>query len=602
MFRLYKYLSKKHRWISAGSFLLTCIQVVSFLLISLFVGQIVGLISQSAFPDDKNVSIDILRITFTYASRKEAIKYLSIFFTIFLIIGTIGSLLAAILASYVSIAGAREIRNYLWNHLSKLSQKDLEVFTHAKIITRFTIDITRIQNGLISFLRSMVIGPFYLIFGLVFALLTNLNLSIIFAVLIPLLSITMIIAGAIIGPLFKKEQKMYDKINTESQENILGAKVIKSYNLEKIQLEKFEQANKNWGKISLKAWFSYNTTFNFISLFTNLATVFVVYISGINAKSITDELLFRQTIANVTTFTNYVMFITIGVLMVSFTIFTLARSKVSIKRVFEIIDKKPNIPFIQSDKKVTNGEIVFDHVSFRYFESSDKNVLDDISFSVKPGEILGIIGPTGSGKSTIARLINHDFKSISGNITIDNNKIEEIDSVSLHKNISLIYQNPTLLSGTIKSNLLLANPEASDEDILKASHNACAYSFISKFKNQFEHEVEQKGVNLSGGQKQRISIAQGIIRDPKILVLDDSTSALDYKTEAAVLENIKNEFAEKKISLVIITQKISSIAHADNILVLEHGKIIGSGKHDELINSNKLYREIAISQMGENHA
>nr|WP_272873000.1 ABC transporter transmembrane domain-containing protein [Mycoplasma phocoeninasale] len=225
--------------------MLTCVQVISFLLISLFVGQIVGLISQNSFPDDKNVTIDILRISFTYVSRREAIQYLSIFFAIFLIIGTIGSIFAAVLASYVSTAGAQEIRNYLWKHLSELSQKDIETFTHAKIITRFTIDINRIQYGLISFLRTMIIGPFYLIFGLVFALLTNLNLSITFAIMIPLLTITMIISGSIIIPIFKKEQKMYDKINAESQENVLGAKVIKSYNLEALQSQRFYDANKN---------------------------------------------------------------------------------------------------------------------------------------------------------------------------------------------------------------------------------------------------------------------------------------------------------------------------------------------------------------------
>ncbi|MBN0970412.1 ATP-binding cassette domain-containing protein [Mycoplasma phocoeninasale] len=602
MFRLYKYLNPRHKWISATSFLLTCVQVISFLLISLFVGQIVGLISQNSFPDDKNVTIDILRISFTYVSRREAIQYLSIFFAIFLIIGTIGSIFAAVLASYVSTAGAQEIRNYLWKHLSELSQKDIETFTHAKIITRFTIDINRIQYGLISFLRTMIIGPFYLIFGLVFALLTNLNLSITFAIMIPLLTITMIISGSIIIPIFKKEQKMYDKINAESQENVLGAKVIKSYNLEALQSQRFYDANKNWGKVSLKAWHAYNATFNFISLFTNLAIAIVVFVSGINAKSITDPILFRQTVANVTTFTNYVMFITIGVLMISFTIFTIARAKVSTKRVFEIIEKEPNIPFITSDKKVTNGEIVFDHVSFRYFESSEKNVLEDISFSIKPGQTLGIIGPTGSGKSTIARLINYDFRKMSGDIKIDNVKIEELDSKSLRESISLIYQNPTPLSGTIKTNLLLAKPDASDDEIILATKNACAYNFISKFSDQFEHVVEQKGANLSGGQKQRLSIAQGIIRNPKILILDDSTSALDAETEGTVLQNIKNQFAEKKISTVIISQKISSIILADNILVLEHGKIIGSGKHDDLMKENKLYREIAISQMGENNA
>ncbi|TPD99560.1 ABC transporter ATP-binding protein [Metamycoplasma equirhinis] len=599
MLRLYKYLDKRYKWLSFVTIFLTSLQVISFLLIPILVGQIVGLVAQSKLPNGPQ-NFEILRIPFSYATREIAIKNMAIYFVFVLLFGAVSSIGASILASYISNSGSKQIRSKLWAHIGELSQKDIEAFTHAKILTRFTIDISRIQFGLVSLLRMLIIGPSYLIFGLVFAFLTNLNLSIILAVMAPVLAITMIISGSIIGPIFKKEQKMHDKINNESQENILGIRVIKSYNLEQSQLEKFDQANENWRKAAFKSWFSFNLTFNFISIFSNLTLVFIIYIAGITSRNITTQAEFTKVITNVTTFTNYVIFITIGVVMLSFTIFNIFRAKVSAKRVLEILNKVPDIKFVESNKKITNGLIEFDHVSFRYYDSSENNVLENISFKIKPGEILGIIGPTGSGKSTIAKLLNLDFKIKYGNIKIDGHEITEIDTISLRESISHVYQVPSLLSGTIKSNFLLANPNANDDDMIWAAKNACAFEYINRFNDKFEHEVNKKGTNLSGGQKQRLSIAQGLIRKPKILILDDSTSALDANTEKKVRENIRREFSQNKISTLIISQKISSIIDADKIIVLNHGQIIGSGSHSELMKTNDIYREIALSQGGEN--
>ncbi|WP_373590081.1 ABC transporter ATP-binding protein [Metamycoplasma equirhinis] len=599
MLRLYKYLDKRYKWLSFVTIFLTSLQVISFLLIPILVGQIVGLVAQSKLPNGPQ-NFEILRIPFSYATREIAIKNMAIYFVFVLLFGAVSSIGASILASYISNSGSKQIRSKLWAHIGELSQKDIEAFTHAKILTRFTIDISRIQFGLVSLLRMLIIGPSYLIFGLVFAFLTNLNLSIILAVMAPVLAITMIISGSIIGPIFKKEQKMHDKINNESQENILGIRVIKSYNLEQSQSEKFDQANENWRKTAFKSWFSFNLTFNFISIFSNLTLVFIIYIAGITSRNITTQAEFTKVITNVTTFTNYVIFITIGVVMLSFTIFNIFRAKVSAKRVLEILNKVPDIKFVESNKKITNGLIEFDHVSFRYYDSSENNVLENISFKIKPGEILGIIGPTGSGKSTIAKLLNLDFKIKYGNIKIDGHEITEIDTISLRESISHVYQVPSLLSGTIKSNFLLANPNANDDDMIWAAKNACAFEYINRFNDKFEHEVNKKGTNLSGGQKQRLSIAQGLIRKLKILILDDSTSALDANTEKKVRENIRREFSQNKISTLIISQKISSIIDADKIIVLNHGQIIGSGSHSELMKTNDIYREIALSQGGEN--
>ncbi|TPE58031.1 ABC transporter ATP-binding protein [[Mycoplasma] falconis] len=603
MLKLYKLLSAKYKWYSAITVFLTLVQVAAFLVIPILIGNIVGFIAAKtqipagtpAIP----VEVEILKIKFTFANLDEATKSLSIWFVIFLVIGTISSLLASVAASYISNAGARDIRQKLWEHLGRLSEKDIETFSHAKILTRFTIDINRIQIGLMSFLRTMIIGPCNLIFGLVFGLLTDLNLSIVFGVMIPVLGLTMIISGAVIAPLFKKEQKNYDDINNESQESILGAKVIKSYNLEHLQNTKFEKANLSWKQVSKKSWSSFNSTFNFINLFANLAVAFILFVVGKNAHlTAKDPITFSKVIANATTFVNYVMFITIGVVMSSFVIFNMFRARVSSKRIMDIMNTTPDIAHVVSDNKVTDGLIEFDHVSFRYYDHSEKNVLEDVTFSVKPGEVLGIIGPTGSGKSTIAKLMNLDFQTIYGTVKIDGNDIKTIDTYSLRKNVSHVYQTPLILSGTIASNLNLANPDADLGMMENAAKNACAFEYINRFEKKFDHEVVQKGANLSGGQKQRLAIAQGIIKRPKILILDDSTSALDAKTEAQVRKNIREEFKKEKITTVIIAQKISSIIDADNILVLEHGKIIGQGKHEELLKTNNVYREIALSQLG----
>ncbi|ENY69029.1 ABC transporter ATP binding protein [Metamycoplasma auris 15026] len=613
MFRLFKMMSAKFKILSVVTILLTSIQVIAFLFIPIFIGQISSLIFQKSFlgateANKITVNINILKMFNVNGSISDAIKLFSIYFTIALLVGSFATLSGSILGSYVSIAAAKQIRMKLWSHLGQLSQKDIEFFTHSKILTRFTIDITRIQWGINLFLRLAIIGPFNLIFGLVFALLTDMQLSIILGVLIPVLMLTMLISGAIMVPYFIKEEKMYEQINNESQESILGIRVIKSYNLEKIQNRKFEEKNQNWHVISKKSWNFYNLAFAFVNLFANIATAIILLAAGFIIRKNVDPSLspikaveeFKTILSNATTFINYVMYITIGVIMSSFVGFTLARSIISARKLNQIFNTKPDIDYIVSNKKITNGHICFDHVSFRYYTDSEKNVLEDITFQANPGETIGIIGPTGSGKSTIAQLLSLDFKTMHGYIKIDGHDIKEIDTKSLRSSISHIYQKPLLLSGTIKSNLLMANPIATEEQLIESIKNACAYDFVSKLDKNLDAQVQAKGVNFSGGQKQRLSIAQGLIKNPKILILDDSTSALDANTEKQIKKNIRN-WNNGKLVTIIIAQKISSIMDADKIIVLEKGKMIDIGTHSELMQRCFLYSEIARTQLGDDN-
>ncbi|BAP39526.1 ABC transporter ATP-binding protein [Metamycoplasma canadense] len=606
MIKLYKYMDKKFRFLSILTIFLTTIQVISFLFIPIFIGQITSLIAQKSFinanPDLKTVdyiNVKILKMFTVSGTLSEALKYFSIYFAIALFIGSIAVISGSLLGSYVSNAGAKQIRQRLWEHLNNLSEKDIEYFTHSKILTRFTIDINRIQTGINMFLRLSIIGPFNLIFGLVFALLTDLKLSVTLGILVPILAITMFVSGIVITPYFAKEQKMYEELNNESQESVLGIKVIKSYNLEKLQNQKFENKNIEAAKISKKSWNSFNLTFAFVNLFSNIITALILLVTGyISRNSNSDFEAHKNLISNAATFTNYVTFITIGVVMSAFLTFSLAKAYISAREINKIFKRKSEIDYVNSDKKITEGIIKFDHVSFKYYLDSEKNVLEDISFEAKPGETIGIIGPTGSGKSTIAKLLSLDFKPTYGTIKIDNYNIKEIDTRSLRKSVSHVYQKPILLSGSIKSNLLMANHNATEEEMIDSLKQACAYDFVFKLENKLESTVLAKGSNFSGGQKQRLSIAQGLIKKPKILILDDSTSALDANTEAQIKNNLKTSPILSKLVTIIIAQKISSIMHADNILVLDNGKIVDSGNHNYLFKNCKLYKEIVNSQMG----
>ncbi|WP_412031509.1 ABC transporter ATP-binding protein [Metamycoplasma buccale] len=603
MFRILKLLKAKYKWLAVVTLLLTIFETFAFLFTPTFIGQIVSLVAleyNKITHPFTNVEINILLYKTSFPTIVEALKFLGLSFGITLLIGAISGMVSTYLSSYISIGGSRDIRSYLWNHIESLSQKDIELFTNAKILTRFTIDVNRIQMGIQMALKSIILGPVQLTLGLVLSLLSSLKLSAVFGAMIPLLFLIMGVLGLISMPLFKKEQKLNDNINIESQENILGVKVIKSFNLEENQWNKFKNVNETLGKTSGKSWLVFNLMFIMVMLIANLASLAILATVGYTSRGIT-QAEYQKQISNINAFINYVMIVTMGVIMTIFVLFYIYRARISAKRIFEILDKEPDIKFITSDKKVTEGKIKFDHVSFRYYENSEKNVLEDITFEANPGEIIGIIGPTGSGKSTIAKLLNLDFKTQYGKVLIDNNNIQEIDTLSLRQNISHVYQVPTILSGTIKSNLLFANENASDNDMIQATKISCAYEYINRFPKKYDHEVEQKGANLSGGQKQRLSIAQGVIRKPKILILDDSTSALDAKTESLVRKNIREAFKETGITTVIIAQKISSIIDANKIIVLHHGKISDIGTHQELMKKNKLYKEIALTQLGGEH-
>ncbi|ACF07451.1 ABC-type multidrug/protein/lipid transport system ATPase component [Metamycoplasma arthritidis] len=593
MWKLMKLLPTRYKWGSFLAILFTIIQTLGFLMVPNFLSALI----QISTSRGTIAKIEL----FTFFTIEANLTGISLGIISLLLFATLAALLATYIGARVAIGGAREIRNYLWEHIGSLSQKDIDTFTNAKILTRFTIDIQQIQEGIRFLLRGAILGPINLIMGLILAFFTNVDFSLVLVVIVPIVVGVLMWMGLAIRKPMQNEKKFSDDINVESQEGILGAKVIKSYNLEEKEKAKFQFATNNLYKASLKSGRIFTVVFQLleaVSNFASAAILIVIYFATKNLIVQGQEAEYAKFIKDINTFLNYIIIVMWGLIISGMAFFNIWRARVSSKRIFEILNKQPDIPFVQNENYIESGKITFKNVSFRYYETSEKNILEDISFEVNPGEVLGIIGPTGSGKSTIAKLLSYDYKTHYGEVYIDDKNVKEIDSFSLKKSISHVYQKPTILSGTIKSNLLFANEDATEEEILNATKISCAYNYISKFKKTFGHEIEQQGANLSGGQKQRLAIAQGILHNPKILILDDSTSALDAKTEALVKENIKKSSKENKMTTVIIAQKISSIIDADKIIVLDHGKISDIGTHDELMKNNELYKEIALTQMG----
>lgn len=353
MFRILKLLKAKYKWLAVVTLLLTIFETFAFLFTPTFIGQIVSLVAleyNKITHPFTNVEINILLYKTSFPTIVEALKFLGLSFGITLLIGAISGMVSTYLSSYISIGGSRDIRSYLWNHIESLSQKDIELFTNAKILTRFTIDVNRIQMGIQMALKSIILGPVQLTLGLVLSLLSSLKLSAVFGAMIPLLFLIMGVLGLISMPLFKKEQKLNDNINIESQENILGVKVIKSFNLEENQWNKFKNVNETLGKTSGKSWLVFNLMFIMVMLIANLASLAILATVGYTSRGIT-QAEYQKQISNINAFINYVMIVTMGVIMTIFVLFYIYRARISAKRIFEILDKEPDIKFITSDKK-----------------------------------------------------------------------------------------------------------------------------------------------------------------------------------------------------------------------------------------------------------
>lgn len=506
------------------------------------------------------------------------------------IVGLFAGAGCSFLAAIAAIKLAEEVRQGLFDKIQTLSFLELDKLKTSSLITRLTNDVTQIQQMTNMLLRMMVRAPSTAIGGLVMAIILSKELSKIFVVAIPIILIVVMIILKKSFPLFKKMQQKIDNINLVMRESILGIKIIKALVIEDKQKDRFNDANEELTMASIKSQ-SMNLLLLPISTFImNLTVVSVLWFGGNMFVSGNIE------IGKIMAFINYLLQIMASIMMVINCMIMFSRAQVSAARINEVLDTKTSIENKENCEEVKSFDIEFKNVFFKYNDHSD-NVLEDISVKIKEGEKIGIIGSTGCGKTSFVNLIPRLYDATSGEILIGGVNVKNINIKQLREDVAIVLQESILFSGDIKSNLKLGNKNASEEELISASKDSQAYEFIMNKDNKFDEVVEQRGKNLSGGQKQRLSIGRTLIKNPKIFIMDDSSSALDMATEARLQTSIRNRMKDNTV--LIIAQRISAVMDLDKIIVMDDGKISAMGSHKELLERSEIYRSIAVSQLGE---
>ncbi len=487
---------------------------------------------------------------------------------------------------------AKNLRKDVYTNVQNFSFKDVDQFSNSSLVTRLTTDITNIQNSFAMITRVAIRIPMLLIFSIVMAFVVSPDIAVYFVVVMPLIAVALFLIVKKVFPIFDIVFKRYDKLNSYIQENIKGIRVVKTFATEDKEKEKFkEKANDiKTGFTKAEKIISLNTPIMNLSMF-----IIQLIIYGFGAKLIiqSGEVALKQgDLTALLTYSSTMLFALMMGMMV-FAMITISRTNA--RRVLEVIEFVPTMKDSNEVHEVANGEIEFKNVNFRYSEASEKNTLDNINISIKAGAQIGIIGGTGSGKSSFVNLIPRLYDINEGEILIGGVNATKYDLESLRNQVAVVLQKNVLFSGTIRDNLKWGNEHATDEEIMHACDNACCTEFLKKFPDGLDTLIDQGGSNVSGGQKQRVAIARALLKKPKIIILDDSTSAVDTRTDMM----INNAFKEnlKDTTKLIISQRISSIENCDKIIVLDEGKIIGFDTHTNLIKNNTLYKEIYDVQM-----
>ena len=492
-------------------------------------------------------------------------------------------------AAKASSGFAKNIRKAVFYKIQNFSFTNIDKFSTAGLITRFTTDIANIQNSYQMILRLLVRAPLMLIFATMMTIYISPSLSTIFIGAIIILGIVMVVVIFLVHPIFLQAMKKYDKINSDLQENINAVRVVKAYVRENYEINKFKNSTDSLRNILLKA--------EKIIIFVAPAMQFCMYsciilLSWFGAKKIVAGNL---TTGQLMSLFSYTANILMSLLMFAMAIVTITFSRASGERIVEVLDEEPSIKNIDNPVlEVIDGSISFENVNFSYSNNSEVLNLENINLHINQGETIGIIGGTGSAKSALVQLIPRLYDVLNGEVKVGGVNVKNYDIKTLRDNVAMVLQKNVLFSGTIKENLMWGNKNATEDEMIHACKLAQADEFIQRFPDKYDTYIEQGGSNVSGGQKQRLCIARALLKNPKILILDDSTSAVDTKTDKLIREAFKNEIPD--ITKIIIAQRISSVKDADKIIVLDDGKISGIGVHEELIISNSIYKEVHDSQ------
>ncbi len=522
---------------------------------------------------------------------KEFIISRGIMMVILALIMMFGGVMGAYFGTKASVNFAAALRKDVFQKVQEFSFANIEKFSTGSLVTRLTNDITNMQNVVMMILRMMLRSPGMLIGGLIMAFRLNASLAVVLGVVIPLLVIALVLVMKTAFPRFDIMQKKIDGLNSRIQENITNVRVVKSFVRDDFEKETFNEANEELMDKSLRALKVVILNMPIMTLAMNITTLAVVWIGG-NRIIIGD-----MPIGHLTAFTTYVTQILMSLMMMGMIMIQGSRALASSKRIKEVLEAKIDLndqEATEKERRVESGRIEFRDVSFRYYKKHKNNVLKHISFTANPGETIGIIGSTGSGKTSLVQMIPRLYDADEGEILVDGVNVKEYSLKNLRDGVAMVLQKNTLFSGTIMENLRWGDETATDEEVFEMARYAQADGFVTSFTEGYETELGQGGVNVSGGQKQRLCIARALLKKPKILILDDSTSAVDTATEAEIRKSFDTSL--KDTTKLIIAQRISSVESADRILVMDEGEIVGQGTHEELLKSCEEYQEIYYSQ------
>ena len=503
--------------------------------------------------------------------------------------------LAARIAARASVGFAANLREDMYNNVQTFAFSNIDKFSTASIVTRLTTDTTNVQNAFQMLMRMAIRAPVMLIFSMIVSFRISRDISMTFLIILPILALALFFIIRSVFPVFSRVFRTYDELNNVVQENVRGIRVVKSFNQERHEIGKF-------GAISERIYKDFSKGERLITLNAPLMQ-FCIYtcmiiISWLGAKAIIasgNDPALGLTTGNLTALITYTMQILSSLMMLSMVFAMLTISLSSARRIAEVLEERSDIPQPEQPvMTVRDGAVDFDHVSFVYASKADKKVLDDIDLHIRSGETIGIIGGTGASKSSLVQLIPRLYDVTEGSVTIGGVDVRRYDLDTLRNNVAMVLQKNELFSGTIAENLRWGNPDATDAEIEDACKQACADEFIERFPDKYQTHIEQGGNNVSGGQKQRLCIARALLKKPRILILDDSTSAVDTATDA----KIRHSFAEKipGTTVFIIAQRISSVENADKVLVLDNGRVSGFDTPANLLKTNAIYQDVYNSQ------
>ena len=559
----------RYKWYALSSLLMTSLMIASSLLLPWFLKHILDALQEQNSQTIYSMGGWLIGIGF---------------------VGLVAGGINVTLAAYIAQAVSSDLREETFRKIQTFSYANIEEFNAGNLVVRMTNDINQIQNVTMMLFQILLRLPILFIGSVILAIVTMPSLWwIIFLLIVLIAGLTAVMMG-MMGPRFKKFQALLDKINAIAKENLRGVRVVKSFVREEDQFYKFSQVSDELLSENLYIGYAFSIIEPLMMLVGYSSVYLAIWtLSGmIQAEP--------GLVSSIASFIGYLSQIIFTIIMVGFLGNGVTRGIISIRRIKEVLATEPAMAFPDSPDEELEGSLSFEHVTFSY-PNDDEPMLKDISFEVEPGQMIGVVGATGAGKSTLAQLIPRLFDPQEGSVKIGGRDLRELSQGTLRKNVSIVLQRAILFSGTIADNLRQGKLNASLPEMERAARIAQASEFISRMEESFDSAVEERGSNFSGGQKQRMSIARGVVNNPNILILDDSTSALDAKSEKLVQEALNKEL--QGTTTIIIAQKISSVVHADKILVLDQGRLIGQGTHAELVATNDVYREIYETQKGK---